>query len=152
MRKNVFLSLLISIAFMFGACSDRKPIPSEHTYLSGYYYDAYLDEREPFEGEMKENYLYYMDHHWQDYHNHSLSAGLVEDEEEDGVEDPIKKEYTEFFESINGLNLYSLPSLDKKVSNGDYIKIKIGPDIMESYPAQIPEVYDVEIVEERDDS
>lgn len=151
MNKVITLFIFTLISIVFIACKEVKDdiIDDKQVNnfeLSGYYYYGYLDERDQLDDQIENEYFYYMDHYWSDYHNSSFA--ILKDEEEREVDREVE-EYTAFFESIGGLTVYSLPRFKKTVHNGDYITIYVDSPILESYPAQITSVSDVLIEQER---
>ena len=105
--------------------------------MSGYYYFGYLDQREKQDHTKEKDYFYMMDNHFQEYQN-STTIILNENKE-------VNEEIINYFESIGGLRLYSMPAIDTTLQNGDYLTLLVRGPIQESYPAVIKEIEKVEI-------
>lgn len=110
--------------------------------MAGYYYYGYLDEREKFNDELEEDYFYYMDNHFEEYQNSRFI--FIRDEQE------VDEEIIEFFQSIDGLNLFEIPFPGYGIKNGDYISFHVKSPIKESYPAKIDKIADVEVLYKRE--
>ncbi len=111
--------------------------------LSGYYYFGFLDQRDKGDSEFEKEYFYNMDIHFQDYY---YDVFVVTRDNDNNDNDP--EEYVTYFESI-GLNLYSMPSTDINLENGDYITFIVKSPIQESYPMSIQNVENVEVLHPR---
>lgn len=111
--------------------------------MSGYYYFGYLDQREKLDPEAEKDYFYYMDNYFEDYYESMFPITRDVKELDENVE--------QFFESIGGLYLFSIPSKDvQNVKNGDYISFIVKSPIKETYPAMIDRIENVEIIHPRD--
>lgn len=113
----------------------------EGTRFSGYYYHGYLDRREKGDIEFDREYFYYMNRYFKDY----LGPGRIVSK---GNKDEETEDYLAYFESIGGLELYSFPRGGVDLNNGDYITFIVKSLILESDPAQIQKVEDIEVLYE----
>ncbi|HHU20637.1 MAG TPA: hypothetical protein GXZ58_10590 [Bacilli bacterium] len=106
--------------------------------MSGYYYFGYLDQREKQDHTIEKDYFDMMDNHFQEYQN-STSIILNENKE-------VNEDIIDYFESIGGLRLYSMPATDTTLQNGDYLTLLVKGPIQESYPAVITKLEKTEIL------
>lgn len=157
MKKMIFWSLLgivfvITLFFHEQSISEKREVEQvtegvenleevEGERFSGYYYHDYLDRREKGGIEFEREYFRYMNRHFKDYlgPGRLLSKGNKDEETED---------YLAYFESIGGLELYSFPRGGVDLNNGDYITFIVKSLILESDPAQIQKVEDIEVLYE----
>lgn len=137
--------IIITILYFYNEQKQSDTIVIEdemHIKMSGYYYYGYLDEREKLDSQLEEEYFYYMDNHFQDYLDNMFI--ITRDQKQ------IEEESITFFHSINGLNLYSIPSPGFRIQNGDYISFIARSPIKESYPAMIDKIDNVEVLQSRE--
>ena len=114
------------------------PLSEQEGTLQGYYFNGYIDMRDSFESfEEESEYIYYMSHHFDYYRNQAF----------DHDTDESKEDHAKYFSQLDPLNaLVSFRNKTKvDLQNGDYIKVTFKGGIMESYPAQIGEVVEVEV-------
>lgn len=162
MKKIIFWSLLslvfvITLFFHEQSISENGEVEQEAeediedveeiegTRFSGYYYYGYFDEREKGDIEFERKYFYYMNRHFKDYLERDwiiLQGNNNEEAEEE------EESYMAYFESIGGLKLYTLPATGLDLNNGDYITFIVTSPILESYPGQIQDIKDAEILYE----
>lgn len=106
--------------------------------LSGYYYFGYLDARPKQELELEQEYFYYMDEYFQDYFKNFMIITRSDE--------VIEQDYLHFFEALGVLELYSFPTAGLGLRNGDYVTIHVTVPIKESYPMQISQIENFEII------
>lgn len=144
MKKFVFLSITIIVVSILFVSIQQKPSNDNHIEgekgfeMSGYYYFGYLDQREKQDHTIEKDYFYMMDNHFQEYQN-STTIILNESKE-------VNEEIINYFESIGGLRLYSIPTTDTDLQNGDYLTLLVKGPIQESYPAVITKIENVEVL------
>ncbi|WP_152656068.1 DUF3221 domain-containing protein [Oceanobacillus sp. CFH 90083] len=154
MKKVILLITVVLLLFLFSIFTFSSPsenlsndkgenntstFEDEESTLLGYYFHGYIDMREPFESfDEASTYMYYMNNYLEDYLNQQfvLTEGSHAENEAyiryfEQLEDPV---YPIFFQNKYDLN------------NGEYVKVTFKGGIMESHPAQIGEVTDVEVV------
>ncbi|MFS0752576.1 DUF3221 domain-containing protein [Oceanobacillus sp. 1P07AA] len=122
--------------------NQEAPMDEQEGTLQGYYFNGYIDWRDSFASfEEESEYIYYMNHHFDYYRNNAF--GNENDEK--------NEDYAKYFSQLDPLNaLVSFSNNTKKeLRNGDYIKVTFKGGIMESYPAQIGEVVEVEVIDRR---
>lgn len=136
---SILAPVLIAYIFYLNNTSEADdPMLDEQGFqMSGYYYYGYLDKREKLDGEAEQEYFYYMDNHFEAYYDSIFS--IVEEKE-------IDEDVEQYFQSIDGLDLYVLPQDGFQVENGDYISFTVKSPIMESYPARISKIDDFEVL------
>ncbi|MCT1902728.1 DUF3221 domain-containing protein [Oceanobacillus sojae] len=117
---------------------DSRDSPAdEQGTLKGYYFNGYIDIREPFEDfDEATTYMYYMNNHLKDYLNQSVMVQNTEQDEDfihyfEQLDEPVRP--------VSFQNKYDL-------NNGEYVKVIFKGGIMETHPMKIGEVIDVEVV------
>lgn len=118
----------------------EAPINEQEGTLQGYYFNGYIDMRDSFESfEEESEYIYYMSNYLKDYLNSTAFR--------EGNQDKAK-EYNTYFNQLEPpIYPISFTNTSKKeLKNGNYIKVTFKGGIMESYPIQIGEVTNVEVI------
>lgn len=144
---GIIIAVLMTFHFYKQIVFENKEVKKEieedkiEYKMFGYYYFGFLDEREKQDSEFEKDYFYNMDNHFQDYYNNMFITS--------GDDKELEEEHIQYFESIGGLRLYSMPSTGINLKNGDYITFTVKSSIKESYPAMIGEIENVEVLHPR---
>ncbi|WP_040983432.1 DUF3221 domain-containing protein [Oceanobacillus jeddahense] len=155
MKKGIFLIITIvlfsiMVLIFFKVPVDQADeneedsidiIDDEESTLQGYYFNGYIDMRKPFESfDEVTTYMYYMNNYLKEYLNQTV---LTDDKKED-------EDYVHYFNQLED-SIYPISFQNKyDLNNGDYVKVTYKGGIKESYPAQIGEIIDVEVMDLKD--
>lgn len=136
----VFLLIIVVFSRLsLHPANDKKEetFAEEVSTLQGYYFHGYLDIREPLESfDETTTYMYHMNNYLKEYLDQSSAMRGNEQ----------KEDYIHYFDQLDE-PIYPISFHNKyDLNNGDYVKVTFKGGIKESYPAQIGEVLDVEVI------